>query len=140
MNKKYFLGLIVLVGIIILVVVGQGKWLDQDLVKLLESKNFKLIEYNSQTPPGGGDYSLTFSAGVISAKFCNGLGGEYTLEDNIVQADLVGTLMYCENPIGLMEIESVFSRIVNEGATVILDSDNLTLLGSSGEKLVFVSK
>ena len=142
MNKKYFLGLIVLVGIIILVVVvvGQGKWFGQDLVKSLESKNFKLVEYNGQTSPGGGDYSLTFSEGVISAKFCNGLGGEYTLEDNVLQADLVGTLMYCETPIGLMEVESVFSRIVNKGAMVSLEDENLILTGPSGEELVFMAE
>ncbi len=136
MNKKCFLGLIVLVFIIILVLVGLNKWMGQNLVKSLESKNFKLVEYNGQDFFAQGDYSLTFSEGVISAKFCNGLGGEYVLEDNVLQADLVGTLMYCETPIGLMEIESVFSRIINEGATVSLE-EVLVLTGAKGEELVF---
>lgn len=137
MKKKYFLGLIILVVIIALAFMWRDGWLGEDIARELNNETFVLVEYNGQEPPTGGEYKLTFSEGVVSGKFCNGLGGEYTINDNVLQADLVGTLMYCETPIGLMEIESVFSRLVNGGVNISLNDDVLTLTGAKGEELIF---
>lgn len=155
MNKKYILG-----GVVLLVIIGfalyfsgdQDSSLNNDLpgvdvdgdpvVKTLnlDGLNFKLAKYNGADIDSDQEYPLSFENKTISAKFCNGMGGEYVLEENKLTANLMGTLMYCETPTGVMEIEATFGRILGEGAVVILEGDNLTLSGSGGTELVFVKK
>ena len=155
MNKKYILG-----GVVILVIIGfalyfsggQGSSLNNDLPEVdvdadpavkalnLDGLNFKLANYNGADIDSDQEYLLSFENKTISAKFCNGMGGEYVLEENKLTANLMGTLMYCETPTGIMEIEATFGRILGEGAMVILEGDNLTLLASGDAQLVFVKK
>ncbi len=155
MNKKYILGgavLLVIIGFALYFSGGSGSLLNNDLpgvdvggdpvVKTLnlDGLNFKLAKYNGVDVDADQEYPLSFENKTISAKFCNGMGGEYVLEENKLTANLMGTLMYCETPTGLMEIEATFGRILGEGAMVILEGDNLTLLGSDDAELVFVKK
>lgn len=103
----------------------------------LNGSTFRLISFNGIPTTADSKYLLSFHDGSISAKFCNGLGGNYTLMNSILKANTVGTLMYCESPTGLMTMESTFASMLGTGATLAQDGSTLTLTGSKGEKFVY---
>jgi heat shock protein HslJ len=103
----------------------------------LNGSTFRLFSFDGARIPQGTNYTLTFTDKTLGAKFCNGMGGDYTLKDGIIKAQLVGTLMFCSEPADLMNFETTFGRILNEGAGFILQGSTLTITGSKGEKMVF---
>jgi heat shock protein HslJ len=104
----------------------------------LNGSTFRLTSFNGVATPADSKYTLSFTGTNLSAKFCNGLGGTYTLANGTIKSDsLVGTLMYCDSPAGLMTTEQTFSSILGSGATLAQSGSNLTLTGSKGEKFVY---
>lgn len=77
---------------------------------------WKLIGYNDLTfenikKAGYENVKLTFDTGSISGKFCNSLGGEYTVDGSVLNTrGLVMTEMYCNDAM-LMKMESSFALI-----------------------------
>lgn len=103
-----------------------------------EKTDFTLISVNGKFI--NGPYTATFTDGQVSAKFCNGMGGEYSIKGNIVTAPaLVSTMMFCETPEGLMEAEQVFSKILSEGAKITI-TETVLELNSGDQKIVFLAK
>lgn len=104
-------------------------------------KTFNLISVNGKTIPNpNGTYKVTFEADRISAKFCNGVGGEYTLRDNILSSpNMVSTEMYCTSPDGLMDAENIFGKLVFDGAKISLSGKTLTI-ERDGNQMVFEAK
>jgi heat shock protein HslJ len=99
----------------------------------LEGRTYRLVSYNSIASPGSAAYTLSFDDGRVSAKFCNGVGGEYTLKGAALSApQLISTMMYCESPKGLMDAEQLFGRMLAEGVTVRSEGAALTLSSASG--------
>ena len=103
----------------------------------LNNTTFQLSSFNGTPLPLGQNYFVSFENGTVNAKFCNGMGGSYTLTGNKLTANLMGTLMYCSSPENIMAIESTFGSILGTGATILQEGTTMTLTGSKGEKMVF---
>ncbi len=86
---------------------------------ILDHNSFRLVSYNDTAIPSDQEYVLSFENGRLHTQFCNIMGGDYTVSGGTIKALVVSTLMYCEQPAGLMDIESDFSRIINDGANFI---------------------
>lgn len=105
--------------------------------KELDGRIFKLASFNDQRV--NEEYVLEFTKGRISTKFCNGMGGEYTIKNNTIEATLVSTMMYCNEPANVMDMESAFSSALYEGATFTVTKNNLTLTDGKNE-FVYTAK
>lgn len=91
----------------------------------LVGTQFKLVAVNNKLAPAG-DYTISFTDTNLSAKFCNGVGGAYTMKDYVISAPaLMGTLMFCEQPAGLMAIEQLFSKMMVTGVNTTITGDVL---------------
>lgn len=99
----------------------------------LNGTTFRLVSFNGTTVPQGTDYILNFENGRVGAKFCNSMGGEYTLSNGFIKVpQMVSTLMFCSAPRDLMDIENLFSHLMSKGAAfsfvgstlVIADAQN----------------
>ncbi|HEY0907812.1 MAG TPA: META domain-containing protein [Candidatus Paceibacterota bacterium] len=102
----------------------------------LNGSTFRLASYNGTAIPTSEKYTVTFESGKVSAKFCNGMGGEYTLKNGNIKANLIGTLMYCAEPANVMAYESAFGSIMANG-TLAQSGSTLTLTGADGKQMVF---
>lgn len=103
----------------------------------LNNTTFRLSSFNGTVLPLSQNYFVSFESGTVNAKFCNGMGGSYTLTGNKLTANLMGTLMYCSSPDNIMTIESTFGSILGTGATILQEGTTMTLTGTKGEKMVF---
>lgn len=93
----------------------------------LSETKWKLESYNNQAVRGS--YTLSFDTkNRLGAKFCNSVGGEYTLSGNTISAPmLISTMMYCEwEP---MILENAFKL---EKVTYTVSEESLTLTTWSG--------
>ena len=106
----------------------------------LEGSTFRLVSASGITVPSAGPYLLTFENGRVGVKFCNSMGGTYTLENGVLSGQMVSTLMYCGEPAGLMDLESRFGSLMHEGAAVTLTGNTLTLSGKDGVNMVFTAQ
>lgn len=105
----------------------------------LEGTTFKLVAVNDKLAPAG-DYTVSFTNGRLSAKLCNGVGGEYAIKDYTIKVPaLMGTLMFCEQPAGLMNIEQLFSKMLTAGAQSTITGDVLELKAGS-DKMIWQAK
>lgn len=99
----------------------------------LSGTQYRLASFNETSVPDTDHYILSFDGERLSAKFCNGLGGTYTIKGNTIQArEMVGTMMYCEEPSFLMGAEQSFGKLMEAGATYAFTSNTLTLAGAAG--------
>ncbi|GEM_PF-2303609 len=75
---------------------------------------------------------LTLRAdGKLSAKFCNSISGDYTLQAGKLSApQAASTLMYCDGPVG--EVESAFSADL-AGMTANTDAESLIMTGVASQ-------
>ncbi|MDB5255280.1 MAG: hypothetical protein JWL92_656 [Candidatus Nomurabacteria bacterium] len=113
------------------------KIVDPAPVVQLNGSTFRLISYNGAATAADSKYTLAFNNGNLSAKFCNGLGGSYTLSNGTIKASqMIGTLMYCSDS-NLMNMESTFSSVLSAGAKLEQQGSTLTLTGSKGEKFTY---
>lgn len=99
---------------------------------------YRLVSYNGESIPDSVDYTLSFKDGVVNAKFCNAMSGQYSLDGHTIKAAMVSTLMYCQSPANLMDIETSFSSI-GSGVTINQDGVKLTLTTPTNDTLVFIS-
>jgi uncharacterized lipoprotein YbaY len=102
----------------------------------LEGSTFRLASFNGKEIEQGRNYLLSFEDGSMSAKFCNNMGGNYNIQNGVLNATAFSTLMYCSEPADLMEMESAFSSMLNSGANFSLSNHVLTLTGE-GTEMVF---
>lgn len=105
----------------------------------LEDTTFRLVSFGGNAIEGvyGGTYTLTFNDDLLSAKFCNTLGGSYTLAAGRITSNMTGTKMYCATPSRLMEMENAFVTALQGGMQVSIQGNTLTLTGNKGEQFVF---
>lgn len=102
----------------------------------LEGTEFRLAQYNGVATPDDSAYTLVFQDGRLAARFCNQMGGDYTNSNGVITApQLVSTLMFCESPAGLMDMETGFSNTVAEGAVYTLEGDVLTITSADGQQV-----
>lgn len=106
----------------------------------LEGTVFKIVALNGKLAPGIGDYTVSFSEGKLQAQFCNGLGGEYAIKDFVITApNVMSTLMFCEKPDGLMNMEQTFGKMITAGARYTITGDVLELKAGE-DKMILQAK
>lgn len=100
----------------------------------LEGTEFRLSQYNGVATPADSNYTLVLKDGQLGAHFCNQMGGGYTIDGNVIKAaQLVSTLMFCQSPEGLMDMETGFGQVMAEGAMYTIEGDTLTITSISGQ-------
>lgn len=102
----------------------------------LNNTAYTLASFNAYVVPSGVKYTLSFKNGLLNAKFCNAMSGEYTLDGSTIKGDIIGTQMFCSSPDNLMQIESAFGSI-GSGATLTQDGSRLTITTMKGDTLIF---
>ncbi len=97
---------------------------------------------------GGDAISSLVSGTTITAKFaadgtvtgnsgCNHYGGEYSLDGTELSvSSLYSTLMYCNQPQGVMEQENRYLNLLKSAAGYRIDGDRLDLLDEAGTALL----
>jgi len=104
----------------------------------LDGSIFRMTSYNGVALPTDSKYTLSFEDGILSAKFCNSVSGNFVLDGNLLKANnLIGTMMYCATPTNLMEIESTFVSMLNFGAILYQTGNKIILSYSKGTVMVF---
>lgn len=103
----------------------------------LNNTAYILASFNGDLIPSGVKYTLSFKNGLLNAKFCNAMSGEYTLDGSTIKGNIVGTQMFCSSPDNIMTIESAFGSI-GSGATIVQDGNRLIITNQKGDTLVFL--
>ncbi len=67
-----------------MIFIRRVKIVDPAPVAPLNGSTFRLTSYNGIATAADSRYTLAFKDGNLSAKFCNGLGGAYTLNNGII--------------------------------------------------------
>lgn len=95
----------------------------------LDGMAFKLTSYSGMAIPAEQTYTLSFANGMMSAKFCNNLSGNYTYGNGMLSSGAVAaTRMHCATPQNIMTFEAAFSTLfAGNGATATLEGSTLTL-------------
>ncbi len=100
--------------------------------------NYRLFSYNGKELGKDTDYTLAFFGGLLSARFCNTLAGEYSTAPGMIMApSLISTEMFCKDPEGLMDMEMAFGSMLARGSTASILLSSLTLSGQNGDVFVF---
>jgi heat shock protein HslJ len=100
----------------------------QDPARALEGKSFRLVSFNGVVVSQDADYILSFENGRLGAKFCNSMGGQYTVSRSFITVpQMTSTLMHCSSPNNLMGLENLFSSLLNKGAAFSFVGPNLVL-------------
>ncbi len=95
----------------------------------LPDPTYTLVSYNGKAVDSD-QYTFTLGESTIGARFCNIMGGSYELKNSIITApQLISTQMFCEQPEGLMDMESAFGALLSRGAELTIDGKSLTLRG-----------
>ncbi len=90
-------------------------------------KTYTLVSYNDKEVSSPEAYTLTLSDTTIGARFCNSMGGTYETKGSQISAQLISTMMFCEQPQGLMDMETAFSAMLSRGAELTVEGNMLTL-------------
>lgn len=81
--------------------ISQGSCTSSDRYNKLDNTSWKLQSYNATVATGP---TLSFTDEKVSAKFCNSMGGTYTVDgDTIFVGPMMSTLMFCDGPLGTWE-------------------------------------
>lgn len=96
----------------------------------LDGKEMYLVSFNGKNFDVN-TYTVSFKDGKIHAKFCNILNGpygQYDFENNILTSkSMMSTMMYCQEPAGLMEAEQSFTKMLENGAKFQISKNSVTL-------------
>jgi heat shock protein HslJ len=82
----------------------------------------RILEEVDGTPVSG-EYTLTFSGSAMNTKFCNGIGGTYSISGNTIQGSFVSTQMLC-----LDKEKNNFEQLFQ------LSGANFSIITTTGEK------
>lgn len=94
----------------------------------LEGSVYRLKSYNGVAVPQDSKYSLSFEKETLSAKFCNNMSGFFILDGGkITASNLASTKMFCTSPEGVMEMETKFGSIVNLGANIYQNGNDIVI-------------
>lgn len=110
-----------------------------DAVGSIEGVDWILVEVDGKdisTPAGGRDVYMNLSREGDSHMLkgyagCNGLGGDYTLEGEMIKFQPITTKMYCELQ---MDVENMFTKMLSDTDRFQIDGDVLELY--SGDRLL----
>lgn len=107
----------------------------EDELTKLSGVEWRLVTFN-ETPAVSGQYLVFDTDGKYHAKFCNGLGGSYTLVNHtFVSTNTISTLMACTD--SRMSVEQTFARALSHGLSVTVAGTELTLATDDGSLFIF---
>lgn len=93
----------------------------------LDGKTFRIVSLNGKEIYEGIAYKFNFKENTVYTKICNSMFGGFTLINDTIKSNMTTTLMFCERPSNMMEIEDVVSDLFSKGANASLSQDTLTL-------------
>ena len=134
--KKAYLVLVVFIIAILLNACGGS---DLNDVSQLEGHTWVLTTYNDNQPIAGHQPTLQFGDGQVSGTTgCNHYGGSFQVKGETIRFDdLFNTEMACMEPVGLMEQEQVYLRLLRATNRFEINGLGLTLFTETGQDLVF---
>lgn len=100
-------------------------------------KKMVLTTFNDKSVPSG-EYIVFNEDGSYNARFCNGMGGSYSVKDEVFQSvNTISTLMACADE--RMSIEQAFLKNLTSGlAFSTTGSNTLSLEGTDGSEFDFI--
>ncbi|MDB4984213.1 MAG: hypothetical protein JWM20_392 [Patescibacteria group bacterium] len=104
----------------------------------LDGTSYQLASIDGHSVSPGASYVVGFKDGRINAKFCNSMGGAFTLANGVIKANLVSTMMACQSPADSMQSESSFGKLLGNGAKLTMEGNSLVLAGNDGTVMSFV--
>jgi heat shock protein HslJ len=104
----------------------------------LDGSVFRMVSYKGVETPADSKYTISFDAGKVSAKVCNSMSGNYSLDVDLLKVgNLVSTQMYCTAPAGVMDIETDLGNMLTFGTKMYIGPNKLTLVSKEGVVMVF---
>jgi len=105
----------------------------------LNGTSWELSEIRGKAPLAGSHITIAFEDGQVKGSGgCNSYGGEYRVRgDTIKFGMMMSTLMACADT-AMMEQETAFMQMLGQAQRVELVDDQLQIIGSEGEALVFI--
>jgi len=103
----------------------------------LDGTDWVLTSLNGASPLGS--FTLAFAEGQATGKAgCNSYFGDYDQKGNTLSIPMIGmTEMYCMDPEGIMDQESLYVGILSRIDTFSMNGTQLQLESSDGAFLVF---
>ncbi|MEJ7776129.1 MAG: META domain-containing protein [Sphingomicrobium sp.] len=102
----------------------------------LSGTSWRVTQVNGRPTPATGDYSMSFDAGRIGARFgCNSMGGRYRQASGVLMvSDLTQTLMGCPEPASTLEREG--AAVLGQPARIAFASDERMFLSNGAGSTV----
>ncbi|MGD8456566.1 MAG: META domain-containing protein [Anaerolineales bacterium] len=103
----------------------------------LNDTDWVLMILNEQVPLGS--FTLSFADGQVSGKAgCNSYFGDYEQSGETISIPMIGiTEMYCMDPEGIMDQESLYVGILSRANTLTTNETQLLLQADDGAFLLF---
>ena len=97
----------------------------------LDRTRWRVVAINGRPVPQGGDYSMEFDAGKLSARFgCNSIGAGYTQSGATIDAGaLIATRMACPDMSWETQGSAILDQVMNVSARA---RNRITLTSSAG--------
>lgn len=105
-----------------------------DTPMVLDGKAFTIKSFNGKAVEQS--YTVSFKDGSVGAKLCNSMGGSYTLTGNEIKAETMSTMMFCEQPAGLQDMETALGKALNSGTKVTMNSDGSVMLKNTDSEFI----
>ncbi len=135
-NKLYALTMMIVILISLAACGGIGDGGEIDL----DGTSWELFAYRKTSPIESAKPTLRFEGGQVSGNAsCNSYGGDYQVKgDQITFGALFMTEMFCTDPEGIMDQESIYLQMLGSAERFELSSSQLVLFMPDGETLTFV--
>ncbi|MEJ2486931.1 MAG: META domain-containing protein [Anaerolineales bacterium] len=106
----------------------------------LDGTSWVLFAYRNTTPIEAAKPTIAFTDGEVSGSAsCNQYGGSYQVDgDKISFSAMFMTEMYCMEPEGVMEQESLYLEMLGNAESFELSEGQLMIFMADGETLTFV--
>jgi heat shock protein HslJ len=110
-----------------------------DAAGALTASEWTLVSLNDDELSAGTTVTIAFDGRRLGGSGgCNHYGGDYTASgESLRVADVESTLMACEKPVGVMDQEREYYRILGHVSTFQVVDGRLELRTDHGERLVF---
>lgn len=137
MKKKVYS--VIVIFVVMLTVSACGGIGAQDSADL-EETSWVLSSYRKTTPIGTARPTISFKNGEISGSAsCNHYGGSYEVDGNKISfGAMFMTEMYCVDPEGVMDQESLYLEMLGNAERFELSESQLVIFTADGESLTFV--
>lgn len=136
--KTKSLAILALVSIVVLVSAACSA--ESPASDPLDGTSWVLMAYRKSRPIPGTTMTATFEEGTIRGSAgCNSFSGSYQVVDDTIQVDQIAvTEMFCLEPEGVMEQETMLLEFLRDAQTFRFVDEQLQIFRSDGEALTFL--